>query len=131
MSSLLKIISLNVRELRNQIKRRGIFSYLKNQKATLYCLQETFSQEKDENIWSEERGGQTLFAHGSEHSRGVCILLKSNAHRSLHIICSDPNGRYIIAQLKVGDEELFVANIYAPMPYIFIPDCSTFICNEY
>ena len=114
MSSLLKIISLNVRGLRNQIKRRGIFSYLKNQKATLYCLQETFSQEKDENIWSEEWGGQTLFAHGSEHSRGVCILLKSNTHLSLHIISSDPNGRYIIAKFKVGDEELFVVNIYAP-----------------
>ena len=114
MSSSLKIISLNVRGLRNQTKRSGIFSYLKNQKATLYCLQETFSLEKDENIWSAEWGGQTLFAHGSEHSRGVCILLKSNAQLSLHIIYSDPNGRYIIAKLKVGDEELFVVNIYAP-----------------
>ena len=114
MSSSLKIISLNVRGLRNQTKRSGIFSYLKNQKATLYCLQETFSLEKDENIWSAEWGGQTLFAHGSEHSRGVCILLKSNAQLSLHIIYSDPNGRYIIAKLKVGDKELFVVNIYAP-----------------
>ena len=46
MTSLLKIISLNVRGLPNQTKRRGIFSYLTNQKATLYCLQETFSQER-------------------------------------------------------------------------------------
>ena len=109
MSTLLKIISLNVRGLRNQIKRRGIFSYLKNQKATLYCLQEIFPQEKDENIWSEEWGGQILFAHGSEHSRGVFILLKSNAHLSLHIISIDPNGRYIIAKLKVGDTLNFAA----------------------
>ena len=40
--------------------------------------------------------------------------MKSNAPFSLHIIYSDPNGRYIIAKLKVGDEELFVANVYAP-----------------
>ena len=40
--------------------------------------------------------------------------MKSNAPFSLHIIYSDPNGRYIIAKLKVGDEELFVVNVYAP-----------------
>ena len=58
MASRVKIMSLNVRGLRNQVKRRSIFSYLKNQKATLYCLQETFSNENDEKIWSAEWGGQ-------------------------------------------------------------------------
>ena len=41
---IVKIISLNVRGLRNPVKRRSIFAYLKNQKATMYCLQETFFQ---------------------------------------------------------------------------------------
>ena len=41
------IISLNVRGLRDQIKR-STFSYLKDQKATFYLLQETYSNSSDE-----------------------------------------------------------------------------------
>ena len=71
----LKLISLNVRGLRNGNKRRAIFSYLKMQKATLFCLQETYSSSEDEKVWSAEWGGKILFLHGSSHSRGICILL--------------------------------------------------------
>ena len=39
----LKFLVLNVRSLRNREKRRSIFAYLKNQKANVYFLQETFS----------------------------------------------------------------------------------------
>ena len=104
---------MNVRGLRNQVKRRSIFSYLKNQKATLYCLQETFSKEDDEKI-SAEWGGQIIFSHGSEQSRGVCILLSANSGFSLNTVYADPDGRYIIAKVNIGDEQLFVINIYAP-----------------
>ena len=57
-----KILSLNVRGLRNQVKRRALFAYLKNQKADFYCLQETFSQKLDENTWCQEWGGKFFFA---------------------------------------------------------------------
>ena len=69
MSHKLNILSLNVRGLRNANKRRAIFSYLKNQKATIFCLQETFSKADDEKIWSAEWGGKIIFSHSSEHSR--------------------------------------------------------------
>ena len=114
MANRVKIISLNVRGLRNQDKRRSIFSYLKNQKATLYCLQETFSKEDDEKIWSAEWGGQSIFSHGSVHSRGVCILLNVDSGFSLSTVYADREGRYIIVKVNTGDEQLFVINIYAP-----------------
>ena len=116
--SSLNIVSLNVRGLRNQVKRRAIFSYLKSQKANLYCLQETFSQESDEKVWSAEWGGQAFFSHGSVHSKGVCILLKANTSYALNLIYADPNGRYILAKISTGDEELFIANVYAPNHHI-------------
>ena len=50
------------RVINNQAKRRANSSYSENQKAALYCLQETL--EMDENIWSAEWGGQRIFAHG-------------------------------------------------------------------
>ena len=100
MANRVKAISLNVRGLRNEVKRRSIFSYLKNPKATLYCLQETFSKEDDEKIWSAEWGGQIIFSHGSKHSRGLCIL-SANSGFSLNTVYADPDGRYIIAKVNI------------------------------
>ena len=48
------IVSLNVRGLRDQIKRRSIFSYLRDQKATFCFLQETYSNSNDEVLWKAE-----------------------------------------------------------------------------
>ena len=52
-----KIISLNVRGIRDQTKRRSIFTYLKDQKADFYFLQETCSDANDESMWQSELGG--------------------------------------------------------------------------
>ena len=96
-----KVLSLNVRGLRNQIKRRAIFTYLKRQKADIYCLQETYSNELDEKIWQAEWGGKVVFSHGSQHRRGVCMLLKPNSLLSLTNSRADSDGRYIIAEFAV------------------------------
>ena len=55
------ILSLNVRGLRDKVKRRSIFSFLKDQKAKFYFLQETFSDANDEAIWKNEWGGEIVF----------------------------------------------------------------------
>ena len=55
------VTSLNVRGLREQGKRRSIFSYLKDQKSKLYFLQETYSDVNDEIIWRNEWGGKIFF----------------------------------------------------------------------
>ena len=52
--SVFKFLSLNVRGLRNRGKRRSIFAYLKNQKANVYFLEETFSNSRDKKVWAVE-----------------------------------------------------------------------------
>ena len=79
MSRKIQILALNVRGLRNQNKRREVFCYLKQQKASVFCLQETYSLSEDEKIWSAEWGGKIVFTHGTAHSRGLCILLNPNS----------------------------------------------------
>ena len=69
------IISINVRGLRDQSKRRSIFSYLKDQNSKLYFLQETYSEANDEIIWRNAWGVKIFFSHGNKHSKGVCILI--------------------------------------------------------
>ena len=77
----------------------------------MYCLQETSSKEDVEKIWSAEWGGQIIFSHGSEHSRGVCILLSAE-NMDVFLI---PFTLIVIAKVNIGDEQLFVINIlYAP-----------------
>ena len=65
MSHKLKLLSLNVRGLRNKRKRRAIFSYSKAPKGKIFCLQETYSLVEDERVWSGEWGNNILFSHGS------------------------------------------------------------------
>ena len=118
LSHRLKLISLNVRGLRNRNKRRAIFSYLKAQKATIFCLQETYSSPEDEKVLSAEWGGNTLFLHGSSHSRGVCILLNpSNVTFRLQSVKQDLDGRFLIAKATMHDKSFFIVNIYAPTDY--------------
>ena len=83
---LIKILSLNVRGLRNHVKRRALFLYLKNQKADFHCLQETFLLEEDEVIWASEWGGKILFSHRTQHSKGTGILQRPNSLFSFKVI---------------------------------------------
>ena len=110
MSHKLNILSLNVRglrNLRNVNKRRAIFSYLKNQKSTIFNLQETFSKQEDEKARSAEWGGKIIFSHGLEHSKRVSILVNPNSTFQLSTEERDSHGRYIIAKLQIGETIFF------------------------
>ena len=114
MSHKLNILSLNVRGLRNQNKRRAIFSYLKTSKSHNFL---STRKPEDENIWSAEWGGKMYFSHGSEHSKGVCILVNPKSTYQLSIVETDTQGRYLIAKLLIEKTEFFLINIYAPNDY--------------
>ena len=101
MAPKLSIVSLNVKGLQNPNKRNTIFAYLKNQKAKIFCLQETFSKQEDEVAWSADWGGQIIFSHGTEHSRGVCILCNSTSNLQINTVKCDPSGRDIILKIKM------------------------------
>ena len=93
---------------------RAVFSYLKNQKATIFNLQETFSKQEDEKAWSAEWGGKIIFSHGSEHSKGVSILGNPNSTFQPSTVEIDSHGRYIIAKLQIEETIFFLVDIYAP-----------------
>ena len=76
MSHKLKILSLNVRGLRNTNKRRAILSYLKKQKTTIFNLQEVFSRPEDEKIWTAEWGGKVFspMARSIRKESQCCVI---------------------------------------------------------
>ena len=108
------ITSLNVRGIREQTKRRSIFSYLKDQKSKFYFLQETYSDLNDENIWRNEWGGEIFFSHGTRHSKGVCILIHPSVRDKVEFIFTDKLGRIVLITIVINSLKVSLCNIYAP-----------------
>ena len=108
------ILSLNVRGIRDQAKRRSIFLYLKDHNSKIYFLQETYSQPEDEIIWKNEWGGEIFFSHGSRHSKGVCILLHPTVQNKIDYLFSDKAGRIVLITCVLNSLKLSLVNIYAP-----------------
>ena len=113
-SSQCTIVSLNVRGLRDVNKRRSIFLYLKDLKAHFYFLQETYSSVKDELIWRNEWGGEIFFSHGSQHSRGVCILIDRSVNEKVECTHRDSQGRILLISMTSAGMKVSLCNIYAP-----------------
>ena len=111
------VIPLNVRGLRDTVKRRSIFTYLKDQEANFYFLQETFSNVNDEAIWRNEWGGEIYFSHGTSHSKGVCILINRAVKEKVTFTSSDADGRIILINLTYNGLKLSICNIYVLNDY--------------
>jgi len=56
-------ISLNVRGLRDNTKRKSIFLFCKGEKAHITLLQETHSTPEDEKFWVNQWGDKIIFDH--------------------------------------------------------------------
>ena len=60
-----RLCSLNVRGLRNALKRRCVFNWIRNSDYHLILLQETHSTPDIECFWRNEWGFKIEFSHGS------------------------------------------------------------------
>ena len=114
-NSICKVISLNLRGIRHQTKRRSIFAYLKDQLESIYFLQETYSELNDETIWRNECGGKMYFSHGSQHSKGTCILIDPSINHRVDCSFSNKTGRITLnITVNINGLKMSFSNIYAP-----------------
>ena len=111
----IKLLSLNVRGLRNFKKRRAIFSWCRKQKADLIFLQETHSCKEREAQWKKEWGArEILFSHGHTNARGVAVLIKKGFDIDIRLTQTDSIGRFILLKAVIKEENYTIANIYGP-----------------
>lgn len=108
---MLSFISLNARGLKNNVKRKAIFLFCKEQKANCVFLQETHSAEADTKFWKVQWGDNIFFSHGTSHSAGVMILfnrLPGNIidHRS------DTNGHWLMVVTDVNGTNYILVCVY-------------------
>ena len=73
-----KLLSLNVRGVRAATKRKALFTWLSERRYDIIFRQETYSTVDVQDIWRTQWRGKLFFAHGSNHSCGVMILVRSD-----------------------------------------------------
>ena len=73
-----KLISVNARGICSLEKWKVVFGWLSKQEVDICFLQETYSTKEVENIWKKQWKGKMFFLPGSEHSRGVLILIMNS-----------------------------------------------------
>lgn len=110
----LNIVSFNVRGLNDQKKRRSIFRWLKQKHIDICLLQETYCTTKVENMWKNEWGGKIFFSNGTNHARGVAVLIKPGFDVDVLDVTNDINGRMLLLELNIQGTPFNVMNIYAP-----------------
>ena len=109
-----KLLSLDVRRIRSATKRRFLFTRLNERRYDIIFLQETYSIVDVEDIWRTQWRGKLFFAHGSNHSCGVMILVRSDLDFNPRTISCDDEGRSIIIEAEVQGSPFLFVNIYAP-----------------
>ena len=109
-----KALSLNVRGLRDLDKRKSIFTWVKNQEADIIFLQETYSTPDVVDNWKYQWSGEMFYSHGSNHSKGVLVLIRDTLQFELKSVKNDTRGRFVIVEALVQESPVLLINIYAP-----------------
>ena len=77
-------------------------------------LQEVHCIDKNIPMYLAEWGFQGLFSCHSGSKAGVCILFNNNFNLQIHKSFCDPEGQFILCDLKIGQFCIILGNIYAP-----------------
>ena len=96
------------------MKRRSVYDYLRRNKYDICLLQETHVTNENVNMWSQEWGNKIIFSEFNSSSRGVCTLINPALDYEIIVSTSDAEGRFVIVKLRVHEQTVIIANIYAP-----------------
>ena len=114
MSSMLNVITFNVRGLGNPIKRKRVLTFLKKGKIDIAFLQETHLSNEEHKKLKRDWVGQVYFSSFTSKKRGTALLI----HKKLPFIFkeqyNDCEGRHILIRGMLYGQELTLLNVYAP-----------------
>ena len=114
MNNNLKLLSLNVRGMRGG-KRHEIFTWIKRNDYDICLLQETYCTPNFVKTFKRGWKGPILHScSNSNHSRGVCILLKEGLQSEVINTFALEEGRLLITNLKLNNIDYSIVNVYAP-----------------
>ena len=88
--------------------------WLNERKYDIIFLQEKYCTSEVEDIWRTQWQGKLFFSHGTNHSCGVMVLVRSDLDFNLKSVEVDVQGRYAIMEADVQGSNFLFVNIYAP-----------------
>jgi len=103
--------SLNVRGLKDLVKRKALFLFCKGRKPQCLLLQETHSSQEDVKFWSNQWGDRILFSHGTNKSAGVAVCF-NRFPGDIIANRTDNQGHWLMVVLKIDGYFFILANIY-------------------
>lgn len=103
--------SLNVRGLKDLVKRKALFLFCKGRKANCFLLQETHSSDLDARFWSNQWGDRIIFSHGTNKSAGVAICFNRFPGEVI-TYRADGHGHWLVVVVKVDSHFLIISNVY-------------------
>lgn len=113
---------MNCNGLNDKIKAKRVLSVLLKSQVDIIYLQESHWRNVNCQIFNTKKFSTQLLAAGTSKSRGVAILLSSRLAFEIIDSLSDPDRRYLFANVHVEEEVLTLATLYAPnsKPSVFL-----------
>ena len=109
------LLTLNVRGLGNNNKRKKIFAWLQYYKPHIVLLQETHGTCDIEKIWKAQWPQMNMyFSHDTTKAKGVAIFIHKDLKYEIIRSFSVENGRHLRIEGKLDDKNINLENIYAP-----------------
>lgn len=113
--AVINVISYNVKEINNLVKRRKIFNQLKTLECSAALIQETHwsanEQLKLKRGWVDQIYGASC---SDGKKRGVAVLFSKSVPYSTEKIFEDKDGRYIMVIVTIGGIKMTILNVYGP-----------------
>ncbi|MBN3281143.1 YTX2 protein, partial [Polyodon spathula] len=107
-------ISFNLNGCRQSFKRAQLVGFLEQKQAGVVFLQETHSDQENEEAWRAEWKGLCVMSHGASTSAGVAVLFKPSLGAVLLDIDEIEKGRILKVRARLGSTVYVFINIYAP-----------------
>lgn len=105
---------MNCRGLSDKYKRRDIFKYMREKKASIICLQGIHLDPNLEIYVQKEWGLDAILCPYKSNARGVAILFNNNFEFKVNRYKKDLNGNYIVVDLLIEQKQITLVNVYGP-----------------
>ena len=111
--SILRLFSVTVRGLRSKPKRKSMFTYFRERKYDMICLQETYITKDVSEGWEKEWGGKLIYNECTSHSSGLVSLFRNGVTiNEVNIVYN--SRRILITNFEMVSNQIAVVNVYAP-----------------
>ena len=97
-----------------KIKRKDVFTYLREKNYSIYCIQDTHFTEDKEFLFRNEWGYECYFNSYKSNSRGVAVLFNNNFEFKVIKEKKDLTGNFLALDLEIEGEKLTLITIYGP-----------------